>query len=184
MERMERERKRSTSRSPSLSRRPSLKVEKKGVTLIAKKKKGSGSGGVGGVVGGGGKKERWLLTRKTWRFMTDTVGNLLPEYRTTPTSHGGGGGTGTGSGSGTSASTSRRGSGVGGARSTTSPPGQLQPHQLQQWTIQQQQWVSRFISFLFFSSIYVRIWMNYLPLSHPISTKCQGSIIYCGIFWV
>jgi hypothetical protein len=112
----------SSSRSPSLTRRPSLK-EKKGVTMLVKAKKKGTSGG---------KKERWLLTRKTWRYMTDAVGNLLPEYR---------------------AGSSRRGStffqsssppisGSGSGSGPRAPSGQLQPHQLQQWTMHQQAWVS------------------------------------------
>lgn len=125
------------------------------MTLLAKKKKGTGPSG---------KKERWLLTRKTWRYMTDAVGNLLPEYRTGSHHHGGHGAnapttttpTASGSGSGSGA-TSRRGSGLfqggggsgsggGGNKGTASPPpGQLQPHQLQQWTMQQQQWVSKYV---------------------------------------
>jgi hypothetical protein len=62
----------SSSRSPSLSRRPSLKDKKPSTVVISKSKKKAVTGA---------KKERWLLTRKTWRYMTDAVGNLLPEYR-------------------------------------------------------------------------------------------------------
>jgi len=67
----------SSSRSPSLSRRSSLKEKK-----ISKqpKRKTSGSTASGGsqLTSSGSKKERWLLTRKTWRYMQDAVGNLLP----------------------------------------------------------------------------------------------------------
>lgn len=62
----------SSSRSPSLSRRPSLKDKKAPGTIAKVKGKKSGASG-------SKKAERWLLTRKTWRYMSDAVGNLLPE---------------------------------------------------------------------------------------------------------
>lgn len=94
----------SSSRSPSLSRRPSLKDKKVPGTIAKVKGKKSSPGG---------KKERWLLTRKTWRYMSETVGNLLPESHR---SQSGGGGV---------ASGARRASGpaeMGGGPSSSSMP--------------------------------------------------------------
>ena len=39
----------------------------------------AGGGGASGAGGGHGKKERWIVTRKTWRYMADAGKLLIPD---------------------------------------------------------------------------------------------------------